>query len=153
MTDKELLKKKTIANRILMTIIVIFVVFGIISYKKHFDEKREREIGESIHNVMSDAETTLDKVEENLSVMDRMTFSDSGGMMLFISIYCGADDELKLGELADAIEKIKDEYWFKYDYVVVDIWNPQIGMVTSVEINLETMETRSHGWYDEEVAK
>lgn len=146
MTDKELLRKKTIQNRILIFVIVVLLVFGLISYKKYFDEKREREIGEITRNAMSDTKTTLDKVEEKLSVMDRMTFSDSGGMILFISIYCGPDDELKLGELADAIEEIKDEYWFKYDYVAVDIWNPQIGMVTSIEINLETMGTRNYDW-------
>lgn len=148
MTDKELLRKKTIQNRILILVIVALLAVGFISCKKYFDEKREREIGEITRNAMSDTKTTLDKVEEKLSVMDRMTFSDSGGMMLFISIYCGSDDELKLGELADAIEETKDEYWFKYNYVVIDIWNPQIGMVTSIETSLETMETRSHGWYD-----
>lgn len=153
MTDKELLRKKTAINRILVVIIIVLVLLGIISCKIYFDEKREREIGESIKNAMSDTKTTLDKVEEKLSVMDRMTFSDGGGMILFISIYCWSDNELKLEELTDAIEEIKDEYWFKYDYAVIEIWNPQIGMVTSIEINLETMEMRSYGWYDKEIGE
>lgn len=153
MTDKELLRKKTIQNRVLILVIIALLIMGIISYKMYFDEKREREIGESIRNAMSETETQLDKVEEKLSVMDRMTFSDSGGTILFISINCWPDDELKLGELADAIEEIKDEYWFKYDYAVIEIWNPKLGMVTSIETNLETMETRSYGWYDEQINK
>lgn len=145
MTDKELLRKKTIQNRILIFVIVVLLVFGLISYKKYFDEKREREIGESIKNAMS--ETNLDRVEENLSVMDKMSFSEHSGI-LFISICCFKDDGLKLGELADAIEEAKEEYWFNYDYVIINIWNPQIGMVTSIEINLDTMETRSCEWND-----
>lgn len=153
MTDKELLRKKTIQNRILIFAIIVLLILGVISYKRYFDEKREREIGESIRNAMSETKTTLDKVEEKLSVMDRMSFSDSGGTILFISVYYWPDDELKLGELADAIEEIKDESWFKYDYAVIEIWNPQLGMVTSIETNLETMDVRSYGWYDEQINK
>lgn len=153
MTDKELLRKKTIQNRVLILAIIVLLIMGIVSYKMYFDEKREREIGESIRNAMSETETQLDKVEEKLSVMDRMTFSDSGGTILFISIYCWPDDELKLGELSEAIEELKDEYWFTYDYAVIEIWNSKLGMVTSIETNLETMETRSHGWYDEQINK
>lgn len=151
MTDKELLRKKIIQIRILILVIIALLIIGIISYKTYFDEKREREIGETIRNAMSDTKTTLDKVEEKLSVMDKMKFSESGGMILFISIYCQLENELKLGELADAIEEIKEESWFKYDYAVIEIWNPQLGMVTSIEINLETMDVRSYGWYDEQV--
>lgn len=147
MTDKELLRKKTIQNRILIFVIVVLLIFGFVSYKKYFDEKREREIDQSISNAMSDLGKTVERSEEKLSVMDNMSFSENGGF-LFISICHFKDDELKLGELADAIEKTKDEYWFKYDYVVVEVWNPQIGMVTSIETNLDTMETRSYGWYN-----
>lgn len=153
MTDKELLRKKTAINRILVVIIIVLVLIGIISCKMYFDEKREREMGESIRNAMSNTKTTLDKVEEKLSVMDRMTFSDSGGMILFVSIYCWSDDELKLEEFVDTIEKAREEEWFAYDYVVVEMWNPQIGMVMSIEINLETMEMRSYNWYDEETGE
>ena len=149
MEDKELLRKKTTVNRILICVIIALLIFVFISYKMYFDEKREREIGKIISNSMSDTKTTLDKLEENLSVMDRMTFHDSGGMVLFISIYCWPDDELKLGELADAIEQIKEEKWFTYDYAVIEIWNPKLGMVTSIEIKLDTMEIRSYGWYDD----
>lgn len=147
MTDKELLRKMTILNRILIFTIIVLLIFGFISYKNYLDEKRQREIGQSISNAMSDLEKTVERAEEKLSVMDNMSFSENGGF-LFISICHFKDDELKLGELADAIEKTKDEYWFKYDYVVVEVWNPQIGMVTSIETNLDTMETRSYGWYN-----
>lgn len=152
MTDKELLRKKTIQNRILILLVIVLLVFGVISYNAYLDEEREREIGETIRNAMADTKTTLDKVEEKLSVMDYMGFHESG-KTLFISICSFKDDELKMGELADAIEETKDESWFKYDYAVIEIWNPQLGMVTSVETNLETMDVRSYGWYDEQISK
>lgn len=149
MTDKELLRKKTIINRVLICVIIALLILVFISCKMYFDKEREREIGNLIRNAMSEQETTIEKVERKLSVMDRMTFSDSGGMVLFISIYYWPDDELKLGELADAIEEIKDEKWFTYDYAVIEIWNPKLGMVTSIEIKLDTMETRSYYWHDD----
>lgn len=152
MTDKELLRKKTIQNRVLILVIIALLIFGGVSYNAHLDKEREREIGETIRNAMSDTKTTLDKVEEKLSVMDYMGFHESG-KTLFISICSFKGDELKMGELADAIEEAKDESWFKYDYAVIEIWNPQLGMVTSIETNLETMETRSYGWYDEQISE
>lgn len=150
MEEKDILRKKTIINRILIVINIVLLLLGIILLNKYFDEKMEREIGESIKNAFSETETTWDKLEKELSVMDNMSFSENGSC-LFISICYFNDGNLKMGELGNAIEKVKNEYWFNYDYVVVDIWNPQIGMVTSIETNLQTMDIRSYGWYQEEL--
>lgn len=149
MDKDELLKRKTAINVILIFIIVILVLTGIISYKKYFDEKREREIGDIIGNTMSDIKTPLERTEEKLSIMDKMSFS-ANGSVLFISISYFEDEDLKLEELTNAIYKAKEEYWFIYDYVVTDIWNPKFGMVTSIEMNLDTMETRNCDWYGDE---
>lgn len=148
MNETDLLKKKTMVNRILVFIIIILVVFGIVSYKKYFDEKRQQEIGNTIHNAFSEISTSIERAEETLSVMDRMSFAENGNV-LFVSIY-NIDDELELGEFADAIEEVKNESWFSWDYVVVEIFHYKLGMVTSIETNLDTMETRSYGWYDKE---
>lgn len=152
MTDKELLRKKTIQNRVLIFAIIALLIFWVVSYNKYLDEEREREIGESIRNAMSETQTPLDKVEEKLSVMDYMGFHESG-KTLFISICYFNGDELKMGELAEAMEESKNEYWFNYDYAIIEIWNPKLGMVTSIETNLETMDTRSYSWYDEQINK
>lgn len=152
MTDKELLRKKTIQNRILFFVIIVLLILWVVSYKMYLDKEREREIGEIIHNAFSDTEleTRLNKSQENLSLMDLMNFSESGDT-LFISICYFPQDELKLKEIAETMEELKKDKWFDYDYAIIDIWNPRLGMVTSIETNLETMETRSYGWYDEQM--
>lgn len=149
MNEKELLKRKTIVNMILVLIIIILIIFGIVSYKKYFDEKREQEIGNTIHNAFYEMPTNIERAEEALSVMDRMSFSQNGDV-LFISVY-NIDDDLKLGDLGDRIENVKDESWFSWNHVVVDIFHYKLGMVTSIETNLDTMEIRSYGWYDKEI--
>lgn len=154
MTDKELLRKKIIQNRILIFVTIVLLILWVVSYKMYLDKEREREIGEIIHNAFSDTEleTRLNKSQENLSLMDLMNFSESGDM-LFISICYFPQDELKLKEIAETMEELKKDKWFDYDYAIIDIWNPRLGMVTSIETNLKTMETRSYGWYDEQIGK
>ena len=50
-------------KRVLIFIIIVLVLLGIIFLKKYFNEKREREIGDSIRSTLSDTETTWDKLE------------------------------------------------------------------------------------------
>lgn len=146
MNTEELLKRKTIINRILIAIIAILLCFGFFTYKKYFNEKRQYEIGRSIQNAMTSIKTNLEEAEENMSVMKRMNFSESGDV-LFISVY-NIDDEVNLGDLADCIEKSKEEKWFDWKYVVVDIFHYKFGMVTSVEINVEDFSIRDISWYE-----
>lgn len=146
MNENELKKAKRI-NRILICVVIFLVLFGIVTYKKYFDEKRQQEIGEIIHNAFASHKTYMEEAEENLSVMDKMSFSQNGDV-LFISIY-NIDDELKLEELADSVENAKNERWFSWNYIVVDIFHYKLGMVASIEINVDTMETRNYSWYDE----
>lgn len=149
MKEKDLLKKKTIVNRILFFIIIVLIMFCIFLCKKYYDEKKQQEIGNTIHNAFSEIPTNIERAEEALSVMDKMSFSQNGDV-LFISVY-NIDDDLKLGDLGECIENVKDESWFSWNYVVVDIFHYKLGMVTSIETNLDTMEIRSYGWYDKEI--
>lgn len=144
MSTEELLKRKTIINRILTAIIVALLCFGFFTYKKYFDEKRQYEINQSIRNAMISIKTNLEEAEENMSVMERMNFSESGDV-LFISVY-NIDDEVNLGDLAYCIEKVKQEKWFDWKYVVVDIFHYKLGMVKSVEINVEDSSVRDISW-------
>lgn len=91
----------------------------------------------------------MEKVEENLSVLDGMSFSENNNA-LFISI-CYKDGEFKLGDLGTAIEKVKDESWFIYDYVIIEVWNPQIGMINSIETKVDTLDNRIYEWYKEQM--
>lgn len=146
MDTEEMLKRKTVINRILIAIIAILLCFGFFTYKKYFNEKRQYEINQLIRNSMISTKTNLEEAEENMSVMKHMNFSESGDV-LFISVY-NIDDEVNLGDLADCIEKSKEEEWFDWKYVVVDIFHYKLGMVTSVEISTGDFSVRYISWYE-----
>lgn len=147
MDKDKFLKRKTTVNVILIFIIVILLLTGIISYIKNL--VKEREMGDIIYGAMTNVETVTEKAEKALSVMERMSFSQNG-TVLFVSIY-NIDDEFEWEKFSDAIQKAKDEIWFRWDYIVVDVFHYKLGMILSIEINVDTMETKDCVWYDQEI--
>lgn len=64
MNTEEMLKRKTVINKILIVIIVFLLCFGFFIYKKYFNEKRQYEIGKSIQNAMTGIKTNVEEAAE-----------------------------------------------------------------------------------------
>lgn len=93
------------------------------------------------------------KAEKELSVIDGLSFSEARndkGKILTITSYI--DSEMNVGEefskLGTKLDTVKQEEWFDYDYTIIQAWNENLGLVASVEVNMDNMDMRTYSWYD-----
>lgn len=116
------------------------------SYKAEDKEKDENK-----------AETErLIKAREVLSVTDNLVFSESeedGYKALIITMYLRTDADV-LGDsenLGRAIAEASKENWFDYDYIFIEGWNGEPGLITSIITDVKNdLSMKSYQWLTDE---
>lgn len=95
------------------------------------------------------------KAEKELSVIDGLSFSEARndkGKILTITSYI--DNEMNVSEefkkLGSKLDAVQQEEWFDYNYVIIQTWNENLGLITSTEANTDNMDTRSYNWYGDD---
>lgn len=97
-------------------------------------------------------EQPIAKAEKELSVIDGLSFSEASndkGKILTITSYI--DSKMNVGDefkkLGSKLVDMQQEEWFDYDYVIVQAWNENLGLIASIEANMDNMDMRSYDWY------
>lgn len=106
-----------------------------------------------------DTSDSLNKAIEELSIFEGLSFSESEGKnskALIITSYLPLSNKevgTKFEKLGQAISDKKGEEWFCYDFVFIELWNSEAGIITSIETKIDDMSLRSYQWYGNEEAE
>lgn len=115
--------------------------------------------------------TERDNLQEEIREIDsqaRQYFESIDGLSVFESgneehkslfIVCYAElhsDDEKMSEISSAIEEklreAKEEWWFDYEYIILDFWSDTLGRIVSMTIDADDLSKpmQLQKWYESE---
>lgn len=150
------MKKRAVLLLVILCVVLCSCGQGGISQEEYDRVVAERD---DYKETMPNTSDSLNKAIEELSIFEGLSFSESEGensKALIITSYLPLSDKevgTKFEKLGQAISDKKGEEWFCYDFVFIQLWNSESGIITSIETKINSMELRSYQWYDNDEAE